>query len=111
MENTTNATSTADGEKLLTELRTMLEKQVSLARNGKLEEVSSLIARVGDLLAEPSACPSLPRDNEQCECIRRLYNEVCLILTVQKNEIAERLQKIQTGKNSLRAYRNTSSAQ
>ena len=109
MENTTNAATTADGEKLLTELQTLLEKQVSLARNGKTEEVSSLIARVGELLAELSARPSLLRDNKQCECIRRLYKELCLMFTAQKSELAERLKKMPTGKNSLRAYRNGSS--
>ncbi|MCK4625640.1 MAG: hypothetical protein KAV00_10045 [Phycisphaerae bacterium] len=95
---------------LLTELQDLLEEQVRFARNGKAEEVSSLMTRVDELLAELSACPSLPRDNEQCEHIRRLYNELCLMLTAQKSELSERLKKMHTGKNSLRAYRSASSA-
>ncbi len=95
---------------LLTELQTLLEEQVSLARNGKHEEVESLVARVDELLTELSDCPMLLRDNEQCERIRQLYNELCLMLTAQKSELAGRLRKIQTGKNSLRAYRDASSA-
>lgn len=92
------------------ELQALLEKQVSLARNGRSEEVSSLAGRVDEILALASFRTMLLRDNEQCNRIQQLYNELCLMLTVQKSELGERLKKIQTGKNSLLGYRNASSA-
>ena len=106
MENTTDANSPIDGEKLLTELQTLLARQVRLAKDGKLQEVSSLAARLEALLAEASSAPSLPRNGEKAEHIRRLYNELCLILTTEKSDLAGKLEKMQRGKNSLQAYHN-----
>jgi hypothetical protein len=89
---------------LLSELQALLEKQVRLARDGKLQEVSSLTAKLEALLAEASSAPSLPRNSEKAEHIHRLYNELCLILTTEKSDLAGKLKKMQKGKNSLQAY-------
>ena len=91
---------------LLSELQALLEKQVRLAKNGKLQELSSLAAKLEALLVEASSAPSLPRNSEKAEHIRRLYNELCLILTTEKSDLAGRLKKMQKGKNSLQAYHN-----
>ncbi len=104
MENTADTTPSTDGEILLMELQTLLERQVRLARDGKLREVSSLAAKLETLLSEASSYPSPSQNSEKAEHIRRLYNELCLILTTEKSDLAGKLKKMQKGKNSLQAY-------
>ena len=106
MENPADTTSSTDGEKLLSELQNLLTEQVRLAKDGKLQEVSSLAAKLEGLLAEASSAPSLPQNSEKAKHIHRLYNELCLVLTTEKSDLAGRLKKMQKGKNSLHAYRD-----
>ena len=97
---------TTDDEKMLEELRSLLAEQVRLAGNGRLEEVSSLMPRVEELLSLASASPSTNRDDEKVKLIVNLYKELCLKLAAEKSELADQLKKMQTGKRSLRAYQD-----
>ena len=94
------------GESLSGQLLEILNQQLSLARTGKLDEAMALADEVDLLLSRA--------DRKQLEKIwtegpiRGLHDQLCLMISVAKNEAANELKGVRKGKNSLRAYKGAS---
>ncbi|KKK95656.1 hypothetical protein LCGC14_2670610 [marine sediment metagenome] len=94
-----------NSQKLLSELMDLLKKQLYLAKNGEMGKVVLLSDRVEKLLDELSHLAT-PVDQTTVQCIRRLYNALCLVLATKKKQLAERLDRIRKGRISHCAYKD-----
>ncbi len=105
-ENTVSCEAASDGECLSSQLFAILSEQISLAKRGKVDEVVTLAGKIDQLLCRA--------DRKQLEKIwakgpiRGLYDELCLILSAARGEVAGELAAVRKGRNSLRAYKNVS---
>ena len=97
----------ADNAGCLQELERLLRRQVELARQGSLEELSASSGRLEELLARLPA-GAVAASASSCRTVRRLYEELCLILATRKAEVGRRLKEMGAGKACLRAYRGNS---
>ncbi|RKY23568.1 MAG: hypothetical protein DRP62_05660 [Planctomycetota bacterium] len=93
------------------ELRCLLERQIELARQGKIDEVGVLSGQASSLVEKLAgqglfelADPVL--NTGQRERIAELYRDLCLILTNQKQNAGEQLNRLRKGKKAIGAYRN-----
>lgn len=96
----------SDGEYLSSQLFAILSRQVSLARRGKADEVLTLAGEIDRLL-----CRANRKQLENIwakSSIRGLYDELCLIFSAAKREVASELEGVRKGRNSLRAYKGVS---
>ncbi len=87
-------------------LRQLLQTQLELARQGRIGEMESLSAQNRECVealrevraVDPSAFAA------QRRLLAQLYEQLCLTLAAQGQEIAESLTAIVQGKRLLRAY-------
>jgi hypothetical protein len=98
-------------EHLLDELRTLLEKQIELARQGNIREVEVLSEQAGSLVEKIAQTGILdPADTvfneEQREQLRQLYEGLCLTITAQKADVSEKLSQVRKGKKTIQTYRS-----
>ena len=117
---------------LLDELQILLEKQIELARQGNIRAVEELskqadslvekIAQTG-ILAPADPAPIEPRlgcaDGRrrpehltqtigagQREQLRKLYEDLCLVITAQKADVSGKLSRVRKGKKTVQTYRS-----
>ena len=108
-ESTMCTGAASDGEDLSGELLAILRRQISLAKNGKVAEAIVLAEKIDRLLHRADR-QELGRIWAQGP-IKSLYDEFCLILGVARSEVANELERVRTGKHSLRAYAGISHRQ
>ncbi len=96
--------ASAGGEDALRQLTELLELQISLARQGKLDEIDSLADRMPQLLNAACDCGASQRYANMVERIQSLHRELCLILEAERADLGARLKKVGKGKKSLRGY-------
>jgi len=86
-------------------LEATLAAQVGAARRGDLDAVAAGAERLDALLAEGAASAALlPPDRRRR--LRRLHDELRLILVQQRDELARLQTRVGRGKGSLKAYRD-----
>ncbi len=98
----------ADDEiRLLAELENLLERQIELARRGSFTGLHQLAGRCEPLVAKIMAAGLLekPDHKVQRERLAKLYRDLQLMLSAQKNAVAEQLKSIRKGKRTLATYR------
>jgi hypothetical protein len=95
---------------LLDELQSLLEKQLELAHQGNsASEQGEALGRQADQLVEKIAQTEILKRAEfkdRQECLKKLYNELCLAVTTQKTETAEQLSQLRRGRKTIEAYRS-----
>ncbi len=93
---------------LLDELQSLLEKQVGFARRGNINEIEILNRQASSLVSKIARSGVLESSefNKRCKQLRKLYQDVCLALTVQQAETAEELSRVRKGKKTIETYRS-----
>lgn len=100
----------ADDEiRLLGELENLLERQVGLARRGGFGGLERLADECEPLVAKITAAGLLekPEHKDQRERLSKLYRDLQLALSTQKDAVAEQLKLIHKGRKTLAAYRGS----
>ena len=96
--------------RMLDELQGLLEKQIELARQGdSAGEQIERLGRQADCLVQKI---SRGRILERTECqsqrrqLRKYYENLCLALTAQKADAAEKLNRVRKGRKTIDTYRS-----
>ena len=97
-----------DSPQLLKELVELLERQVGLARRGNFVELHRLAGQCEPLVAKITAAGLLekPEHKDQRERLAKLYQDLQLMLSTQKDAAAEQLKSVRKGKKTLAIYRS-----
>lgn len=98
----------ADFEKHLAELETLLQQGIQLVRDEKYDEFMELGPAMGAMLQDVTQAQA-PITNLSFETIARmkkLHQELGLILAGRQEEMARKLAQMKTGKSVHRAYKN-----
>jgi len=92
---------------LLDELQRLLEMQIALVRQGKIDDVERLSVRISDIVEEMKqrGVPELDEFKDRSGRLGKLYKELILTVAAQKDNIGKQLQRISEGKKMLGAYR------
>jgi hypothetical protein len=94
---------------LLDELQNLLKKQIELAHQGNPDNRHfESLSRQANLLVEKitqARILELPEFKNRREHLQKLYGDLCLALTAQKADIADKLSQIRKCKKALKAYR------
>jgi hypothetical protein len=93
---------------LLRELQNLLEKQIELADQGSIKDIEAMASQCEPLVAKIIAAGLLekPKFKSRCSQLKRLYQDLCLRLSAQKDDAATKLTRIRRGRKTLLAYRN-----
>jgi len=92
---------------LLDDLLILLERQIELARQGNVSDVEAL-SRQADSLVEKIARTGILERAEfknRRERLQKLCNSLCLAITAQKADTAERLSRVRKGRKIVKTYR------
>lgn len=93
---------------LLDELQELLEKQIELVRLGNIGDIELLGKQASCLVGKITQAGILELaefENRQ-EQLQKLYETLCLAITTQKADTAEKLNRIRKGKKTIKTYRN-----
>jgi hypothetical protein len=92
---------------LLDELQSLLEKQIELAQHGNISDVEVLSKQVSSLVERivQAGILGLAEFENRREQLQKLYKDLCLAVTAQRAETAERLGRVRKGKKTIAAYR------
>lgn len=93
---------------LLDDLQILLERQIELARQGNVGDVEAL-SRQADSLVEKIARTGILERAEfknRRERLQKLCNSLCLAITAQQADTAERLRRVRKGKKTIQIYRS-----
>ena len=96
---------------LLDELQSLLEKQKELVHRGNsASEMMEILSRQADCLVEKIAQAGIFERAElknQREQLQKSYEDLCLAITVQKADSAEKLSRVRKGKSTIGTYRKS----
>lgn len=94
----------------LDELQSLLEKQIDLLHRGNSPGGQfEALSKQADSLVEKIAQTGILKRAEfknQRECLKKLYEDLCLAVTAQKSQTAEQLSQLRRAKKTIRAYRS-----
>jgi hypothetical protein len=92
---------------LLVELENNLKKQLEFARRGGLASVEKLAGQCEALVEKIRSAGLIdkPEYKMQRQRIEKLYHDLLLLLSTQKDAVEEQLKSIHRGKKTLAAYR------
>lgn len=90
-------------------LKTLLTKQLKLARQGSISDVEASISQSDILVRQISdaGIPKMQEFKEQRQELERLYKSIFLALTTQKDDTAEQLKQVRKGKRTIEVYRKS----
>ncbi len=93
---------------LADELQQLLERQLDLARGGRLAGVEKLGERVDTVVARITEAGMLdsPPLRSRMPVLEGLYRELCTVLAAQQQETSNTLRAIRRGKRMVAAYRH-----
>ena len=96
-----------DNTQLLTELETNLKKQLEFARRGDLASVENLADRCRMLVEKITSAGLMekPQYQSQRQNIEKLYRDLLLMLSSQKDAVAKQLKSIHKSRQTLSVYR------
>lgn len=94
---------------LLNEMQRLLEGQIDLARQGRLSEVETLGEKVSGIVEEIAQKGALESEESegQRKQIARLYRNLKLTLTDQRDEVSRELDRIRRGRKTIGVYRSS----
>lgn len=94
--------------RMLEQLHVLLERQLELVHQGGLTAAEQLSERADQLVREVAAARILdaPQHRERRHALEQLYRELCMTLTVQRQETFDARCSIQRGRRMLRTYGN-----
>ncbi|MCJ7729059.1 MAG: hypothetical protein MUO27_04160 [Sedimentisphaerales bacterium] len=98
----------ADDEiRLLGELSNLLERQIELARRGSLAGLEQLAGQCEPLVAKITAAGLLEKSEHKTarDRLAKLYRDLQLMLSTQKDAAVEQLKSVRKGKKTLAVYR------
>lgn len=95
-------------ENLLDELHTLLEKQVRTLKDSDYRQLEVLTEQTNAVVAEiaKNPAPLKPQWQKQGSRITTLYKKLELMVETEKDTINQQLQKINSGKKTIRAYQH-----
>ena len=95
-----------DEQTYLYELQNMLTKQITLARQGNVNEIEALSKQTSSLVGKIAKLGILesPECKSQRESLRKLYQELYLALTAQQAENKKELSRIRKSKKVMKTY-------
>ena len=95
-----------DEQTCLDELRNMLKKQITLARQGNVNEIEALSKQASSLVGKIAMLGILesPECKSQRESLQKLYQELYLALTAQQAENTKELNRVRRGKKTIATY-------
>ena len=98
-----------DNTQLLTELENNLKKQLELARQGNLAPLEILTEKCRTLVEKTSSNGIIekPEFKPHRQRIEKLYQDLLLLLSSQKDAVVEQLKSIHKGRQTLSAYRDS----
>lgn len=101
------ATEEKDFESAISELESLLEQQLVLARKGSIGEVEKLAGRAGELVEQVSQSQYLshPRFELRRSAVQQLYGEIALAVSAQMDDVSKAIGKIHKGKKTITLYR------
>ena len=90
-------------------LKALLTKQLTLARQGSISEVEALVSQSDALVRQISdaGIPKMQEFKEHRQELERLYKNIFLALTAQKDDTAEQLKQVRKGKRTIEVYRTS----
>jgi hypothetical protein len=88
----------------LDQLHGLLEKQLELVHQGRLAAAESLCEQTGQLVQTIVARGTLTEGGDRRRSVLQLYQELCLALTAQREEVAASLHAVRRGRRMLRTY-------
>jgi hypothetical protein len=96
-----------DNIQLFTELESNLKKQLDFARRGNLESVETLAGKCRTLVEKIRSAGLMekPQYQSQRQHVEKLYHDMLLLLSSQKDGVAEQLKSISRSRQTLSAYR------
>jgi hypothetical protein len=92
----------------LDKLQSLLEKQIKLTRQGSISEVKTL-SRQTSSFVEKITQAGIPESTEfeaRRGKLQKLYEHLCLAVTVHKADAAKQLSRVCKGKKTIKAYRS-----
>ena len=90
---------------LLDRLQSLLQAQLDLVRQGRLEAAEDLCARTQEYVRIIANTPKTAlRDADSWQQMEGLYRELCLALTAQRTETASALNTVRRGRRLLKTY-------
>jgi hypothetical protein len=97
-----------DEIRLLEELAKILEKQIDFYRHDDFEESEKLVGQSEHLAANITDCGLLdrPEYNSWRERLTRLYRDLELMLSTQKDAVSGQIKSINKGRKTLAMYRD-----
>jgi len=95
--------------KPLADLQLLLEKQVTLAQNGNIQEVEKLTQQTEKLIDQMlrSQILELPESKSILEDVARSYNKLILIIQAQKSRTEKQILDVNKGKKTIQAYNSS----
>jgi len=95
--------------RLLDDLQALLERQVELARRGNVRDVEALSKQANSLVGEIVRTGILERFEfkNRRERLQELCDSLCLAVTAQQADTAERLSWVRKGKKTIQTYRGS----
>ena len=95
---------------LLDGLQSLLEKQIELARQGnpaggRIEVLSKQAGSLVEKIARGGILELAEFKNRR-EQLQKLYKDLCLAITAQKDDTAEKLSRVRKGRKTIQTYRN-----
>jgi hypothetical protein len=84
------------------DLQRILEQQIAFAQVGRIDGIERLLVQADSIIGSSAGVREMP------ENIKRLYNELCLILKTNMAEIKTTLKNSKRNKLAARAYRRNS---
>ena len=99
----------SDGQiELVDRLQNLLEKQIEQARHGNIVGVEALSEQAGSVFVEVvrTGLLELAEFKNRREQLLKLHKSLCLTITAQKADIAQKLSKVRKRKKTLKTYRD-----
>jgi hypothetical protein len=88
------------------QLRTLLERQLDLVRQGHLAEAGALCEKAGPLVGAIASAELVAGSvgEDRRRSLLLLYRRICLTLAAQRDEVADSLRTIHRGRRLLKTY-------
>lgn len=100
-------TAPVEGPEAIDQLRALLEQQLALVHQGHMAAAENLCEQTGRLVTAIVTADMLagPGGDDQRRSLLRLYQELSLMLTAQRQEVCASLHAVRRGRRMLRVYR------
>jgi hypothetical protein len=86
----------------------LLREQLDLARKGNISKVEILAGEAQELVGQMSKSKFFaePQFRERRKGLEQLYNQICLALSAQMDDVSQALARIHKGKKTITSYRD-----